>query len=59
MPGVDLARLESRALSMLSKAVPASVYELALSSRNTTTVGIIYVTLKTEDRGAYMSCRSS
>ena len=36
---------------MLSKAVPSSVYELALSARNTTTVGIIYVTLKTFQPG--------
>ena len=39
-------RLESRTLAMLCKALPHGIYELALSCRNTTCVGLVYLTLK-------------
>ena len=39
-------RLESRALAMLSKAVPASIFDYALSIRNTTCCGIVFFVLK-------------
>ena len=44
-------RLESRALAMLCKALPQGIYDLALSCRNTTCVGLIYLTLKTYQPG--------
>ncbi|CAE7542344.1 unnamed protein product [Symbiodinium sp. CCMP2456] len=39
-------RLESRALAMLSKAVPQTIYDYALSVRNTTCVGLVFFVLK-------------
>ena len=39
-------RLESRALAMLSKAVPATIFDYALSVRNTTCCGIVFFVLK-------------
>ena len=39
-------RLESRSLAMLSKAVPQAIYDNALSIRNTTCVGLIFLVLK-------------
>ena len=39
---------------MLSKALPGGIYELALSSRNTTCVGLIYLTLKTYQPGGLL-----
>ena len=36
---------------MLSKALPHTIYELALSCRNTSCVGLIYLTLKTYQPG--------
>ena len=44
-------RLESRTLAMLSKALPHSMYELALSARNTTCTGLIFLTLRTFQPG--------
>ena len=51
LKGEMFVRLESRALAMLSKALPASIYELALSGRNTTCVGLLFITLKTYQPG--------
>ena len=44
-------RLESRALAMLSKAVPASIYDHALSVRNTTCCGLVFFVLKAYQPG--------
>ena len=44
-------RLESRTLAMLSKALPHTIYELALSARNTTCTGLIFLTLRTYQPG--------
>ena len=44
-------RLESRGLAMLSKAVPQAVYDNALSIRNTTCVGILFLVLKAYQPG--------
>ena len=44
-------RLESRALAMLSKAVPASIFDYALSVRNTTCCGIVFFVLKAYQPG--------
>ena len=54
LKGERFVRLESRTLAMLSKALPASIYELALSSRNTSCVGLIYITLKTFQTGGLL-----
>ena len=51
LKGEVFVRLESRTLAMLSKALPATIFELALSGRNTTCVGLIYLTLKTYQPG--------
>ena len=39
---------------MLSKALPSGIYELALSSRNTSCVGLIFTTLKIYQPGGLM-----
>ena len=44
-------RLESRTLAMLSKAVPASIFDHALSVRNTTCCGIVFFVLKAYQPG--------
>eukprot|EP00439_Symbiodinium_sp_Y106_P018206 s4987_g2.t1 len=44
-------RLESRALAMLSKAVPASIYDHVLSVRNTTCCGLVFFVLKAYQPG--------
>eukprot|EP00439_Symbiodinium_sp_Y106_P033996 s211_g4.t1 len=46
LQGERFLRLESRALAMLSKAVPQAIYDNALSIRNTTCVGLIFLVLK-------------
>ena len=47
-------RLEARILAMLCKAVPNNIYELALSARNTTCVGLIFLILKTYQPGGLL-----
>ena len=48
----NFVRLESRTLAMLCKAaLPPTIYELALSTRNTTCVGLIFLALKTYQPG--------
>ena len=54
LQGESYVRLEARALAMLCKAVPSQIYDLALSARNTTTVGIIFLILKTYQPGGLM-----
>ena len=36
---------------MLTKALPGAIYELALSQRNTTCVGLVFITMKTVQPG--------
>ena len=40
-------RIEARGVAMLSKALPSAVYEQALSNRNVTCTGLIFLTLRT------------
>ena len=44
-------RLESRGVAMLSKALPNAVYEQALSNRNVTCTGLIFLALRTYQPG--------
>ena len=51
-------RLEARALAMLSKAVPDSVYQQALASRSLTTVGLLFQVLKSFQPGGLLERQS-
>ena len=46
LQGNAFTRIESRGVAMLSKALPAVVYEQALSSRNVSCVGLLFLTLR-------------
>ena len=51
-------RLEARALAMLSKAVPDSVYQQALASRSLSTVGLLFQVLKSFQPGGLLERQS-
>ena len=44
-------RLEARGLAMLIKALPDTIYNMALSQRNTTCTGLLFITMKTYQPG--------
>ena len=46
LQGDRFTRIESRGVAMLSKALPNVVYEQALSSRNVSCVGLLFLTLR-------------
>ena len=52
--GETFVRLQARTLAMLCKAVPNNIYELALSARNTTCVGLIFLIPKTYQPGGLL-----
>ena len=46
LQGNAFTRIESRGVAMLSKALPSVVYEQALSCRNVSCVGLLFLTLR-------------
>ena len=46
LQGDAFTRIESRGVAMLSKALPSAVYELALSCRNVSCVGLLFLTMR-------------